>query len=97
MGANTSTSAKTTSKNDYGKILRDEISGVLFKKYDKNGDSILSKEEVRNMLSDEFGLDDGQIKIAASLMDGDQSGTVDMKEFHVSVANNHCTGRLSID
>ena len=84
MGGKVSRSGKKISAHEYSEILKNEIGGALFKKYDKNGDSILSKEEVRLLLSEEFGLDQNQIKIAASLMDEDQSGTVDMKEFYVS-------------
>ena len=85
MGNKTSKSGKDTKKNlEYGQILREEISGALFQKYDSNVNKSLSKGELSKLLAEEFGLDENQIKIAGTAMDTDQSGSVDIDEFKVS-------------
>lgn len=79
---NKASSANNKEFKEYSKILKKEICGDLFQKYDKDADKKLSKSEVTQMLTDEFGLDEEQIKVASSLMDGDQNGFVDSKEFN---------------
>ena len=76
-------SAKVGGKDTYSQILKTQISGALFTKYDADSDAVLSATELKKMLSEEFGLADDQIRVAGSLIDGDQSGTVDVKEYNV--------------
>lgn len=80
MGAEMS--AKVGGKDAYSQILKKQISGALFSKYDADSDAILSAGELKKMLREEFGLSDEQIRVAGSLLDGDQSGTIDVKEFN---------------
>jgi len=82
MGANASADAKKAKQSEYSKILREQVAGSLFKKYDANADKSLSKGEVKKLLAQEFGLDEKQIVIAECAMDADLNGAVDVKEFN---------------
>ena len=81
MGAKMS--AKFGRRNEtYSDVLKTQFSDALFTKYDADSDAILSSSELKKMLREEFGLANDQIRMAGSLMDRDQSGTVDAKEFN---------------
>ena len=95
MGAEMSTKVggrKETSSH----ILKTQISDALFTKYDADSDAILSASELKKMLREEFGLANDQIRVAGSLMDRNQSGTVDIKEFNTILREKNL-GRLIRD